>query len=401
MATFTIDDLTTPATKDEFKVAIYNVLAASGVTTTNWRPGAVVRTIIAAVAIVAASLSSLIATIARGGYLDKAEDLWLTLLAEFVYGVTRNPATFATGEVTLTNNGGGLYSYAAGTLILKNSGTGVTYVNVNAVNLAAGPGTTTTDLYTCTIQGADGTSFAGELNSIESPASPGVGVNNVLALVGVDEEQDQDLRVRCKERLGAISPNGPPDAYSYVAKGAKRLDGSYINVTRVRLENSGGGQLLAYVGKVDSEVTGTVGDLNTDLGCVDDAMQKLATPQCITLTTVSASAVGINYFYDVSLYDTVSATNAEIIAAIEASVTAVLAATPIGGDIQPGFSGRVYLDKIKAAVMTTKINGVPLPIFRHTTSVDATSNPFPLNINEFPVLASIVNSGVYRLPYGT
>ncbi len=400
MASFTIDDLTTPATKDEFKVAIYNVLAASGVTTTNWRPGAVVRTIIAAVCVVAASLSQLISLIARGGYLDKAEDVWLTLLAKYVYGVDRREATFATGSVTLTNNGGGLYSYAAGTLKLRNSGTGVTYVNVNAVNLAVGPGTSTTDLYTCTIQGSDGTSFAGEINEIESPASPGVVVTNTLALIGNDAEEDADLRVRCKEKLGAISPNGPPDAYSYVAKAATRADGSFINVTRVRLERLSGGNLVAYVGKVDSEVTGTVGDLNTDLGCVDEAMQTLATPQCITLSTVSATAVPFTLNYDVSLYDTVSATNDQIVAAIEANIVNVFATTPIGGDIQPGFSGRVYLDKIKAAAMTTSINGIRLPIFRFTTSVDGTSNPFPLNINEFPVWSALNNFGVYRLPYG-
>jgi phage-related baseplate assembly protein len=221
-----------------------------------------------------------------------------------------------------------------------------------------------------------------------------------LALIGNDEEEDPDLRVRCKERLGAISPNGPPDAYAYIAKAAKRADGSFINVTRVRTENSGGGQLIAYVGKVDSEVAGTMGDLNTDLGCVDDAMQKLATPQCITLTTISATAVGYTIAYEVSLYDTVSATNAEIIAAIEASVVAAFASTPIGGDIQPGSSGRLYLDKVKAAIFDTRINGIRLPIFRVVTNHDLSANPFPLNINEFPVLDAIGSGGITRIPYG-
>ena len=53
--TTTLEELITSMTVDEAKTAIYDALAARGVTTTGWKPGAVVRTIIAALAIIGLS----------------------------------------------------------------------------------------------------------------------------------------------------------------------------------------------------------------------------------------------------------------------------------------------------------------------------------------------------------
>jgi hypothetical protein len=95
MALLPLDELTTPLTTDQVKARIYATLASVGVSTTSWKPGAVVRTMIAACAIVMAALSELTANIARSGFLELAEDKWLALVAHHVYGVDKVYATFA------------------------------------------------------------------------------------------------------------------------------------------------------------------------------------------------------------------------------------------------------------------------------------------------------------------
>ena len=60
---YSLAELTTPLTADEVEAALYAALAARGAKTTAWKPGAVVRTIIAGVAIVLAAFSSLVAAI--------------------------------------------------------------------------------------------------------------------------------------------------------------------------------------------------------------------------------------------------------------------------------------------------------------------------------------------------
>jgi uncharacterized phage protein gp47/JayE len=340
-------------------------------------------------------MTTLIANIAKGGYLDKASDIWLTLLARYVYGVERIAATYPTGQVTLINTGGGVYAFNPGDLTLKNTISGVTYTNDALINLAALG--TVTSAFTAKTAGASSTSYIGEINGIESPSLPAVTVSNSAALVGFDEEDDGTLRIRCKERLGALSPNGPPDAYAYIAKLAVRSDGVPAGVNRVSLLNDGVGNVTVYVAKPNASVTGTIGNLATDLGAVSDAIQRQAVPQGITANVLSATKTFISMSYDVFLYDTVSATDAEITTAIEAAVTALLAATPIGGDIRPGFPGQVYMDHIKAAMYAATVRGQKLPIFNLVTSFDGIVTPYPINADEFPGVGVLIASSVTRV----
>lgn len=106
-----IDQLIKPLSKDEVKDSIYRLMAATGLPVTSWPEGGVARTIVAIVAAIFAGFTDVIAVAIRAGFLDLAEGIWLTLLARYVYGVDRIEATFAAGEVTLNNTGGGVYSF--------------------------------------------------------------------------------------------------------------------------------------------------------------------------------------------------------------------------------------------------------------------------------------------------
>lgn len=392
-STASIDDLTTPLTVDEVKTSIYNVLAALGVSTTNWKPGAVVRTMIAAIAIVIAAMSQLTAAIARSGFLDTATGSWLTLLARYVYGTERIPATFAVGDVTLTNAGGGIYVFAVGDLQLESATSGKTYTNTTAGTLGA------LSTLTLTFQadeiGSDSTAFVGEIDTLVAPLT-GVTCSNAAVLVGTDEEEDPALRARCRAKLGSLSPNGPWDAYDYVAKSAVRADGTPIGVTRTRSLPDGAGGLDCYVATASGTITGTVGNLSTDLGAVDDALQRKATPLCVTLSTHATTAVPLAITYEIWCYNTLGLTQDQITDLIADQLTAWLAARPIGGDFISGPPGAIYKSGIEAAIGATRTaEGSSLGIFRVNLAAPATDTV--LAVGEVATLGTVTVLGVHQV----
>lgn len=378
--TYSIEQLVKPVTTEEAKTSIYNVLAVLGVSTTSWQPGAIVRAMIAAVAIIIAFVSRVISQIAKGGFLEYSSGSWLTLLAKHVYGVERVQATYASGEVTLTNTGGGVYVLGADDLILTNLDTGKNYRNTAGFTLNA------LDDVTISIAaveaGSDSTSVAGAITGFVTPLL-GVTAANALAVVGEDEETDSALKTRCLEKLGALSPNGPSDAYSYVAKGAKAADGTLINVTRTRSDPDGDGNIDLYVATASGAVTGTSGDASTDLGAVALAIQTSAVPLCVTCNVYSATPVTINVAGDIYMYNTSGRTNAEVQAEAESALATFMSTQPIGGNVIGVSTGKVYLNRLEAEI----VRSLPGEIFQVTLTSPAAD--VELGVNEVPVLGSV------------
>jgi hypothetical protein len=294
----TLAELVTPLTVDEIKAMIYSALAAAGVTTTSWKPGAVVRTLIAGFAIPLAGLATLIATLARAGFLDLADDAWLTLKARYDYEVEKDLGSFASGEVTLTNNAGGVYSGDPGDLIFSNPSTKKTYRVTEPWALGAGPGTTITVAIEAVEIGFASTSEAGEIDTLVTPLN-GVICSNAAAVIGSDEETDEALRERCREKPGALSPNGPRDAYLYVAKSTKNAAGASIGITRVSVVPDGFGNVTVYVATASGGVTGTAGDPATNLGALQAAFNTLVEPIGITANAVSATPLVVDVTYEI------------------------------------------------------------------------------------------------------
>lgn len=344
---FSLDDLTTPLTVEDVKASVYAVLAALGVNTTVWKPGAVVRTMIAALAIVVASLSQLVALVARGGFLDLAEGAWLRLKARYDYGVEWNGPTFATGTVTLNNSGGGIYSFGPDEIIFVNTVTGKEYRNVGAVEIGA----LQTGIQVA-IRAVEAGSASNALPGEIAFGSPvlGVEIEQNAAVIGADGEDDLELRERARDRLGALSPNGPRDAYAYIAKSATRADGTPIGITRVAARPDGRGGINVYVATSTGGVTGTAGDLDTDLGRVDDAIQRNAVPLCVTASVHSATSQVIDITATVWLFATANLTAAQVIEAIEAEIIEFFRGVPIGGyDANEG-GGFVYHSALEGII---------------------------------------------------
>jgi hypothetical protein len=382
-----LDDLTTPLTSDDVKRAIYSVLAATGVDTTTWKPGGVVRTIISGVSFVGSALSQLIANLAKSGFLSTAAADWLGQLAINQFNVTPIAATFATGTVLFTNTSGGLYELDPGDLQVTNPTTKQSYFNTATVTIPP-----TTSNVPCAIQaftiGSVGTSFAGEITEIQTSGLTGVTVTNPAGVVGTDAETDASIKLRCSDKLGSLSPNGPSDAYAFVARSAVRADQSSIGITRIRVTNDGFGNVNVYLATATGGITGTVGDLTTDLGVVDDLMQRLAAPLAVTLHTFTATPVVINVDYQLWMYNASGLTDDQIRITIENSLTSFVQNQPIGGNIIGTSPGQIYQSAIEATIGGSQTSqGVPLAPIK--VVINTPVGDSAIDVNQVPVIGTM------------
>jgi phage-related baseplate assembly protein len=384
---FTLDELTTPLTRQQVEAKIYEVIATLGTTTTTWKPGAVARTMIVACSIVIAAFSQLTALIARSGFLELASGAWLALVAWYVFGVEKEYGTYAEGSITLTNTGGGIYTFDVDDLTVSNPASGKTYRNTSAFSLSAL--STVTVAIRAVEAGSNSTSGPGTITAMETTI-PGVTCMNAAAVIGLDEEADPTLRARCGEKLGSLSPMGPWDAYSYAARNARRSDLTRIGVTRVRSVKDGFGNLTVYVATASGTVTGAPNDITTDLGAVNEAIQRLAAPLAVTANVASATPLAIPVTYRVWMYNTSGLTQAEIVAAIAAKLVAFMAGQPMGGNIL-GVTGKIYRDAIATAI------GAALPQIFHVI-VDTPSGDTTLSISQVPVLGTVTPTAITQIP---
>lgn len=349
--TATLEELTTPLTRAEAEDAIYAAIAALGIDTTAWKVGGATRTVIVGVAIILSAASTVQALLAKSGFLEKAEGDWLTLVAKYVYDVDRDLGTFATGTLKLDNTLGNLYVLAAGDLVALNPTSEKSYRTTAAVTINPLE-TNVLVAAQCTELGSGGTSSPGTITQLETVLL-GVSVTNLVAFVGTDTESDAALRERCYAKTGTLSPNGPADAYRYLALSATKDDGTPANVTRVTTVPDGEGNVTVYVASASGAVSGTVGDTTTDLGAVDEAIQTLAVPLAVTATVASATPLEIDVTYEVWVKSTIGITDADLYTLINTALATYLSTARIGGFLKAGQPGRIYVDALEGVIGAT------------------------------------------------
>jgi len=390
MTTPALSDLFASLSRDQIEAKMLQIAESLKFVVTAWDPLGAARGLFSIFAQQLANFTETTTLIARSGLLDFAANTdgtinpWLTVLADSVYDVQREEATFATTD----------------TYVLSNSTVSPITVNVEDLTLAITSGTNEGALYTNTTGGvvpALGdltiTIIAKEAGSVASATAntvttfvtpvPGLTGTNPDPAVGVDVELDPPLVLRCKAKLGALSPNGPQGAYEYFATTAVHADGSPVDVNRVSVsETSSTGQVLVFVASSSGVVPGTVGDLNTDLGLVADNMFQNAVPVAVTLTV--ESAVGLNVLIQATVY--MRASNTLAAATVKATVLAALLdyfeTVPIGGtDI--GGGGKLFLNAV-VGVIYNSIPGQVADVAITTPATDVTMAP-----NEVAILTSV------------
>ena len=381
----TLEELTTPLTKEEVSESIFDALEALGVKTSSWKPGAVARTIIAGVAIVLAAFSTLQAEIAKNGFLELSEGDWLTVVARQVYGVERNVGTFAAGELTLDNTAGGVFAPGIGDVIALNTTTGKTYRNTEAFSIGAFETGVLVDFQAIEI-GSDSTSAPAEIDALETVLL-GVTVTNAAALVGQDFETDEALKARARAKTGTLSPNGPSDAYRFLALSAETDDGTPAGVTRVTTVPDGEGNVIVYVATASGPLTGSIGDTTTPLGAVDESIQTLAVPLAVTAITTSAIANTIAVTYEIWLRASVGLTVPELDTLIGTALANFMATQPIGGSRKVPGGGFVFLQALEDAITGALPAGSLIDLDVTVPAADVA-----ILENEAPVLGAVTPS---------
>jgi len=379
-----LSELAQGLTVAQCKQCVYNLMGRVGVNTTTWKPGAVVRTIVAAVAVILSPLSMLIANLCNLGFLGLSSGSWKTAVALYVYNVNRNPATFASNPVTLTNAGGGVYSYAAGKVTVKNSTTGTQYVNTEPLSLS-GAGSQSLN-FKAVESGSASNSGPGAIDTIVSPRMLKVTCSNAGSLVASDAESDTALEQRCKEKLATLSDNGPFGAYSYYAKAAMRLDGSPIGVTRTRVvAGPGDGSCHIYVATDSGAVPGDVNDTATDLGALSFYLYTHVVPPGGSIVIVSTVNVPIDVAYQVWIYSSVGKSASDCTAAILLALQESFATRAIGGDRLPSApdAGWVFQDDIRGTIKTV------FPDDTYHTVVTSPTSDVSCATNAVPVLGNV------------
>jgi hypothetical protein len=345
-----LDELTTPITREEFTESMIRVMAAVGLKTSSWKPGAVVRAMIVAVSVMLYGLSVIVALVARGGFLELSSGAWLRLCAYFGFGTAYNPATFAAGTLIINNTGALVFDEPTGEMRFLGP-LGQEYVATQRVQIAAFQTGVVVGARAVVSGGAGGAS-AGTITRFGATYT-GLTVTNPAAFVGSDDESDSALMLRARNAAASISPNGPIDAYERVALDALREDGTSLGITRVRVVRGPGDRsCTVYAATASGAVSGAANNPATDLGRLQYLVQTKACPTGMTAYAASGVGLTINIGYEVWLYTTSGLTSAQAQALIATAVTNYIKDMKIGGDrkVASG-TGYVYLAKLRAVIL--------------------------------------------------
>lgn len=338
----TIDQLTTVPTTDQIFDQIISWLVNAGIPADKWRKGGVGRSIIYAIAASYVVLATLITFIASSGFLNTATGDFLTLLAFYVYGVTRVVPTFASGVVQVSNDSGSVYDFQPGELIFINSGTKKSFRNTAVIHIGAGDVGDDIDVEALE-QGTDSNSAIGQIDTM-GEAFNGLSVTNDAPVLGQDGWTDSTLVAACLAKLGALSMLGPRGAYQYAIQTATLTDGSPVNVNRFSISaSSSTGQVTIYLASPSGPVT------TQDITAVVANIEAFARPDSVTVfvnntTTVSYSSSLIVWARAGKGVDA-TVIHDEVVAAIEAYASVY----DIGGIAKPPSSlGYMYDEAIRA-----------------------------------------------------
>lgn len=339
---FSIDDLFTPLDGDTVLNTWIDKLETYGIPAKSFRRAGTARSILRVVAETFAGFTLAMSDHIKGSFLDTATGGSLTLLARYVYNVERVAATFATGSVTFTNGGGGVYSYGVGEVTVKSSVNGKSYRNTEAITLGAS--STANIAIEATEKGTASNAGPGQVDTLVTTML-GVTVSNTAAVQGTDEQPDEEVRILCRAKLGSLSPRGPRSAYDYAARVAVRDDGSNVGVNRTALvAHTDTGTLDLYCATAAGVVS------PADLDFIAASVEALARPDTVTANTHSVTAVPLSGSLTVWAQRTAGWDVSAYTAAINAAIESALESYPIGGINKPPSASRYlfasYIDGV-------------------------------------------------------
>ncbi len=320
MTMFSITTLFTVETAAKIFSTGLEIASALGLPVTSWRTGDPTRSYYKFLATKLAALDGVSGAYIKAGFLSSATEDWLTVLAFEVYGVERGEATYADPTVTVTNGGGGFYEVEVGDLTFKNSITGKTYHNTSIGTLSAGA-TVTFDLI-ADEAGSDSSASDNEIDELVTVLL-GVAIDSSEVGLANDEQSDESLRDQCRASLGALSPNGPADAYEYVALNSTLTGNTSVNRARAFPSTTGSVSLViaSPSGAADAAA----------IEAVQTAVLRWATPLTVSVETISAEELSVDRTVTVTKDPSLQVDSADLQTSILSAIDDLFAGTKIGG----------------------------------------------------------------------
>ena len=378
--------LLAPVTQAQARASCVTKLVSYGIPANNWRSGGVFSTLLTVFCWIFAGFTSVITSAINGLFLGTASGAWLTALAYYVYGVTRQNATFGTTSYTLTNVAGGVYNFVPGQLVLQCSLNGNLFTNASTVTLSAGSPSSPSSATFEIVASVAGSLAGAPANAITTLVSPQTGVTgtNPTACIGVDQWSDTFLVAACYAALAARSQKGPAGAYLAAITGYSNVPGAVntvtgfpVDVNRVQVwTDPDTGNITVYLASPSGAA-----DPN-DVAGVQIAIDAVARPMGVTATAVSCTVV--DFPAGVTIWSTsagVAVSNAIQLAALNA-LDAVVASYPIGGRVKTGTQGYLF-----SSFLVTAAGAVDPSIY----AVDFSSwTALPLNEGQVCSLTSTV-----------
>lgn len=390
MATVSLNDLVTPISPTEATATILSVAQALGLQTTAWQPLGMARTILATQGQISSDYSKIVNFIAQGGYVSYAALMvdttgnpittWMTLVAKNMFNVDRIDATFAMGPVPIINASGTTYTFAAGQFHLSNSITGKSFSNTTAISITPG---TTNSVMKADEAGSASSQAAGTVLALVTPLV-GVSVGALVTdMVGNDEESNQALLLRCQAKLGALSPNGPSQAYYFVATTTVTPSGNFINRVSVT-SNTSTGVVTVYLANAAGVPSGP------DIAAIDAAIQAQVVPDGVTAIVAAATQVLIVVTANVWVPTATGLAAPQIQTACGNALTTYFSNLPIGGVLDNN-SGIfvVPLNEIEATIYNAIVKLAPGFSSRITVISVLPSGDVVLTPNEVAVLSTV------------
>jgi uncharacterized phage protein gp47/JayE len=351
----TLNDLLTASTEDEILDVFLALLAAANLPVTSWHVGGVARTIARLVARGLVSVSTLITAITKGGFNSHSFGDWLTLLSSEVYANTRQPATFAQGQVQLALSSAiaGPYTIAVGQLWFVWNGK--RYRNTSGDTLTW-PATVILSIK-AESPGAAYNAPDGQM-ALQTPLAGMVVQASTISVQGTDAERDAALQARNKGKWGTLGATANDDGFDTWAREAS------VEVTRVLVQEN-----TPVDGEVRVVVAGAAGAIGGGTLATINAYLETKRALCVPCEAISATAQAFAVTGTVRILSS-HPNSANALAQAVDALNALLAEVPIGGTVR--------LSDLYGAIEAIEgVDSVLLSAPASDTTLGATSVPSP------------------------
>jgi hypothetical protein len=358
------------------KQTLLELLDDADFTATSWQPFSIAATMLEETALLWERFSELVVFHKTQALLETAEKEALTRLAASHYKVTRAASVTAQRTIVLACAATeGPHEIALGSVVLSN-GLGSTYRNVEdgttvyPVTLTSGG--TLTLRFEAEVAGKDANVAEGVVTSLVTTLAGVTVTSDVPFRLGVEEESDARLKERCSLRWALLT------RFELIDEGIRALILDAVpGVAVVRVDSTnprGAGTLDVYVAGADdtspSEDVTAASDalepyLFNNTGTAEPTFEVSAAP------TATLNLSGIVYYAN-------TFAQADVRAAVEAALDALLLTIPLGGfDFSPGPANAVPKNDVEAIIKSAVVNDQAGAVKTVTLTTPATDFTVP------------------------